>query len=183
MMWNILELRWAQTSLLLFRWLLNKFQEMSIWKDGYMTRDKVLTKRWNNWLTFGFGLPTLIYAVIFLSTSAFSDFSGFIGMFILGALYWTVVEYHSAKRFAWERENATDSNPIKLNASSPINLIFVAYNIVYWVPIVLAFTHVIGYRTGFIAFFGIVVFRALANVIRNNYLTLEQAEVYPFRIP
>ena len=64
-----------------------------------------------------------------------------------------------------------------------MNLIFIAYNIVYWLPIVLAFTPVIGYHTGFIAFFGIIVFRAFANVIRNNFLTLEQAEVYPFRIP
>ena len=52
-----------------------------------MTMDKILTKQWNNWLTFGLGLPTLIYAVIFMSTAAISDFSGFIGMFVLGALY------------------------------------------------------------------------------------------------
>jgi hypothetical protein len=64
-----------------------------------------------------------------------------------------------------------------------LNLVFVAYNVVYWVPIALALTKVIDYRTGFIAFFAVVVFRAVANVYRNNVLTLEQAEVYPFRIP
>ena len=52
-----------------------------------MTMEKILTKRWNNWLTFGFGLPTLIYAVIFLTSSAIPDFPGFIGMFIFGAVY------------------------------------------------------------------------------------------------
>lgn len=52
-----------------------------------MNKDRILTRRWNNWLTFGFGLPTLIYAVIFMSTTIVSDFSGFIGMFLLGAFY------------------------------------------------------------------------------------------------
>jgi len=33
------------------------------------------------------GMPTLIFAVIVLSTSALSDFWGFIGMAIMGALY------------------------------------------------------------------------------------------------
>lgn len=52
-----------------------------------MTKDNFLTKSWNNWLTVGLGLPTLIYATIFLSTSVISDFAGFIGMFVLGAVY------------------------------------------------------------------------------------------------
>ena len=148
-----------------------------------MTREKLLTKRWNNWLTISLGLPTLIYATVFLSTSVISDFSGFIGMFVLGAVYWTVVELHSAKRFAWDRNKSTDPNPVKLSFSHPLNLLFVAYNVIYWLPIVLAFASVIDYRTGFIAFFGIIIFRAIANLIRNNFLTLDQAEIYPFRIP
>jgi len=52
-----------------------------------MTKEKFLTVRWNNWLTLGLGLPTLIYAIVGLSTSAFSDFTGFIGMAVMGALY------------------------------------------------------------------------------------------------
>jgi len=50
-------------------------------------------------------------------------------------------------------------------------------------PIILAFTTIIDYRTGFIAFFVIILTRAIANLYRNNFLTLEQAEIYPFRIP
>jgi hypothetical protein len=73
--------------------------------------------------------------------------------------------------------------PAKLRPTHPLNLIFVAYNIVYWVPVVLPFTRVMDYRTGFIALFAIVVIRAIANLVRNNLLTLEQAEIYPFRIP
>ncbi|MFC1912840.1 hypothetical protein ACFLX7_01415 [Chloroflexota bacterium] len=52
-----------------------------------MTKDKFLTRRWNNWLTVGMGIPVLIYIVIVLSTSVLSDFTGFIGMVVLGVLY------------------------------------------------------------------------------------------------
>jgi hypothetical protein len=49
--------------------------------------------------------------------------------------------------------------------------------------VILPFTRLMDYRTGFIALFIIVIIRAVANLIRNNLLTLEQAEIYPFRIP
>ena len=73
--------------------------------------------------------------------------------------------------------------PVKLRATHPLNLIFVAYNVIYWIPVILPFTTIMDYRTGFIALFVIVIIRGVANLIRNNLLTLEQAEVYPFRIP
>ena len=47
---------------------------------------------------------------------------------------------------------------------------------------VLPFTPVMEYRTGFIAFFGIVIIRAIVNAYRNNFLTLEQGERFPLRI-
>jgi hypothetical protein len=59
----------------------------------------------------------------------------------------------------------------------------VAYNIIYWIPIILPFTPIIDYLTGFIAFFVVIIIRAIANLIRNNLLTLEQAEIFPLRIP
>jgi len=52
-----------------------------------MTKENFLSKRWNNWLMLGLGLPTLIFAVVVLSTSVLSDFAGFIGMAVLGSLY------------------------------------------------------------------------------------------------
>jgi hypothetical protein len=52
-----------------------------------VTKGEFLTRRWNNWLMLGIGLPTLTYAVVVLSTSALSDFAGFIGMAVIGALY------------------------------------------------------------------------------------------------
>ena len=84
-------------------------------------------------------------------------------------------------RFAWLRENSDDqvsARPSLLN-----RLIFIAYNLIWWIPILLGFTKVIDYRTAFIAFFVITIIRAIANLIRNNVLTLEQAEIFPFRAP
>ena len=52
-----------------------------------MTKEQFLTVRWNSWLTLALGLPTLIYAIVVLSTSVLSDFAGFIGMAVMGAVY------------------------------------------------------------------------------------------------
>jgi hypothetical protein len=84
-------------------------------------------------------------------------------------------------RFAWLREQAGDQVAAKPGLAN--RLTFIAYNVIWWIPIVLGFTKVIDYRTGFIAFLVITIIRAIANVIRNNFLTLEQAEIFPFRAP
>jgi hypothetical protein len=52
-----------------------------------MTRDRFLTIRWNNLLSLGLGLPTLIYVVVAFSSSAWLGKSGLIGLAILGAMF------------------------------------------------------------------------------------------------
>ena len=52
-----------------------------------MINEKLLTKRWNNLLTLTFGVPILIFGIVFLSTDVMSDFSGFVTMLIAGAVY------------------------------------------------------------------------------------------------
>ena len=153
------------------------------WRMETNTKERFLTKNWNNWLTLGFGIPTLVYAYVIFYTPLLSNFVVFIGMFVLGAVYWTVVELHAARRFVWERKKSADPNAVKLPGIHPLNLVFVLYNLVYWIPVILTFTGIIGYRFGTIAFFAVILFRAVANLYRNNFLTLEQAEIYPFRIP
>ena len=86
-------------------------------------------------------------------------------------------------RFAWIRENSAGPVPAKLRFTHPLNLIFVAYSVVYWIPIILPFTGVIDYRTGFTAVFVVIIIRAVANLYRNNVLKPEQAESFPLRIP
>ncbi len=52
-----------------------------------MTKERLLTVRWNNLLTLAFGVPTLIFGVVVLSTSVLSDFRGFVGLVLLGVVY------------------------------------------------------------------------------------------------
>ena len=52
-----------------------------------MTKEDFLTVRWNNWLTLGLGLPTLIYVVVALSTTVWAQRGGLIGLAAIGVLY------------------------------------------------------------------------------------------------
>jgi hypothetical protein len=84
-------------------------------------------------------------------------------------------------RFAWLRSNTVHDSTIDENITN--RLILTAYNVVWWIPIVLAIAKIIDYGTGFIAFTAITAVRLSANLYRNNILTLEQAERFPFRAP
>ena len=84
-------------------------------------------------------------------------------------------------RFAWQRENSP--NQVPAQASLPSRLVYAAYNVLYWAPIVLPFTRAMDYRTGFVMLFAVLIFRSAANLYRNNFLKLEQAETFPFRSP
>jgi hypothetical protein len=92
-----------------------------------------------------------------------------------------IVEQHAAMRFAWLREKSGDPAPAQPGAIN--RLIVIVYNLIWWVPIVLGFTKVIDYRTAFMTFLIITLFRAIANVVRNNVLMPEQAETFPLRSP
>lgn len=61
--------------------------------------------------------------------------------------------------------------------------IFVMYNAVYWIPMILIIFDYIDYQTGFIAFALIVLIRTLFNLYRINALPFEQAVQFPFRAP
>ncbi len=84
-------------------------------------------------------------------------------------------------RFAWQRENS--ATPVPAQAGLLSRLVYAAYNILYWAPIVLPLTRRMEYRTGFMVLFAVLIFRSAANLYRNNFLRLEQAEVFPFRSP
>jgi hypothetical protein len=92
-----------------------------------------------------------------------------------------IVEQHASMRFAWLREKTGVPAPAQSGAIN--RLIVIVYNLIWWVPIVLGFTKVIDYRAAFITFLIITIFRAVANVVRNNVLTPEQAETFPLRSP
>ncbi len=52
-----------------------------------MTMEGFLTVRWNNLISLGLGIPTLIYVVSALSTSVWLGRGGLIGLSIFGALF------------------------------------------------------------------------------------------------
>ena len=54
--------------------------------DG-MTREKFLTVRWNNLLSLGLGLPTLVYVGAAFATSFWSERGALIGLAVIGVLY------------------------------------------------------------------------------------------------
>ena len=58
-----------------------------------------------------------------------------------------------------------------------------AYNVVWWILVVLPLTGLIDYRTGLIAFAAVTFVRAVANLFRNNLLAPEQGETFPLRAP
>ncbi len=47
---------------------------------------------------------------------------------------------------------------------------------------VLPFTPVMDYSTGFILLFSLIVIKTIINAYRTNFLTLEQGERFPLRI-
>ena len=86
-------------------------------------------------------------------------------------------------RFAWEKKKAGNNTSLKKSFTHPLNLIMIAYNIIWWIPIILPFTRVIDYNTGFVAFLIVTVIRLGANLLRNNVLRPEQAVEFPLRSP
>lgn len=50
-------------------------------------RDRFLTRRWNNVLTFALGLPTLLFALVALTADAVSDRAAFFGVVALSAFF------------------------------------------------------------------------------------------------
>jgi len=84
-------------------------------------------------------------------------------------------------RFAWIRESS--ANTVSVEQSFTNRLIFVLYNAVWWLPVVLRIFGTIDYGTAFWMFFVFIIIRAVANLYRNNALTPEQAESFPLRSP
>ena len=82
-------------------------------------------------------------------------------------------------RFAWINEDSVKDVPTKQNSIN--RAIYIAYNLVWWIPIVLAIFKIIDYQTAFIALFVLTAIRAVVNLYRNNILNPQQAENFPLR--
>ena len=83
-------------------------------------------------------------------------------------------------RFAWLRTKESRDRPA---ATSSERLTLIAYNVAWWIPVVLPILGVISYRAGFAAFLAITVVRALVNGYRINVMPVTAADRLPLRSP
>ena len=83
-------------------------------------------------------------------------------------------------RFAWLRTEEDRDAPA-VTATERLTLI--AYNVAWWVPVVMPILGVISYRAGFVAFSAVTVVRALVNGYRINVMPVAAAERLPLRQP
>jgi hypothetical protein len=82
-------------------------------------------------------------------------------------------------RFAWLNKDL--ANDVPTEQSSINRVIYIAYNAIWWIPVVLVVIKLIDYQTAFIALFVLTVMRAIVNLYRNNVLNPKQAESFPLR--
>ena len=52
-----------------------------------MSKEQFLTVRWNNWLTLGLGIPSLVYILYAFSNGLWKTQTGLIGLAVIGVLY------------------------------------------------------------------------------------------------
>ena len=83
-------------------------------------------------------------------------------------------------RFVWLGKKQGSEVPA-MSASE--RLIYVAYNVIWWLPVGFVVVGVWSYRVGAVAFVVVTVVRALANLYRNNMLSTEAAQRFPLRSP
>ena len=68
-------------------------------------------------------------------------------------------------------------------SSAADRMTLVAYNLVWWVPVVLPVLGLISYTAGLVGFLIITVVRALVNLGRTNLMPVERAQRFPLRSP
>lgn len=83
-------------------------------------------------------------------------------------------------RYAWLRVQQQLEEP---EMSTAARLIFISYNMVWWLPVVLVVIGVWSYQQGAIGFLVVTAVRALINLYRNNMLATDAAQSFPLRAP
>ena len=67
--------------------------------------------------------------------------------------------------------------------SSTERLLFIGYNVLWWVPLALALFTPVSYHAGAVLFVATTALRALINVYRINVMPIDAAQRFPLRIP
>ena len=90
------------------------------------------------------------------------------------------MEQHSGLRFAWLRIKQGIEDPAM---SAAARLIFIGYNVIWWLPVVMVIFGVWSFRAGAVGFVVVTVIRALLNLYRNNAMPIGAAHRFPLRSP
>ena len=83
-------------------------------------------------------------------------------------------------RYALLRETQGLEDP---EMSTGARLVFIGYNVIWWLPLALVLLGVWSYREGAIGFLAITILRALINLYRNNMLSPEAGQRFALRAP
>ena len=83
-------------------------------------------------------------------------------------------------RFAWIKEQPNGGDPIPQSVAERLTTI--AYNAIWWTPLLFVLIDRIDYEAGFFAFTAITIGRLIANIYRNNILPPERGVAFPLRI-
>ena len=83
-------------------------------------------------------------------------------------------------RYAWLRDQDQLEEP---EMSGAARLLYISYNVVWWLPVVFVAIGVWSYQEGAIGFLVVTAFRALINLYRTNVLTTPAAQSFPLRAP
>ena len=68
-------------------------------------------------------------------------------------------------------------------SSTTDRVVFLAYNVIWWVPVALPLLGLISFTAGLFLFLAFSLVRAGVNLYRNNVMPLEAAVRFPLRSP
>ena len=83
-------------------------------------------------------------------------------------------------RYAWQRSQKGLDDPEMTKGQRAV---FISYNVIWWIPVVLVIAGAWSYEQGTIAFMAITAARASINLYRNNLLTDQAAQSFALRAP
>ncbi len=83
-------------------------------------------------------------------------------------------------RYAWQRSQKGLDEPAMTKVQRAV---FISYNVIWWIPVVLVIAGAWSYEQGAIGFMAITAARAAINLYRNNVLADEAARSFALRAP
>ena len=133
-------------------------------KEGF------LTARWNNIVSIALGVVATVYIIVATTTTVLGDMAGFTGLVVIGGVTCLFGELHTTARFASARKHSIHYVTGKQKATHRISIIGYILGGTALLVILLTYTRIIGYTTGFIPLAVIIILKIDLNMTRNARL-------------